>query len=170
MRRPRGSWLIAIVGALAVVVAVSGAAFALGSGPRPEDYRSVAPANVELGGETAEDLTPAEPPDDTHGACVAAVAESDALGGKNENNGGAVSEAARFTCRGLDPDKADAHGRGRPPWADGAGGPPWSDEDKPGSGPPPWAGGEGGPPWAGEGRPPWVGNGPPPWAGEAEDD
>lgn len=33
-----------------------------------------------------------------HGACVAQVAQSDAVGGPNENHGGAVSEAARETC------------------------------------------------------------------------
>jgi hypothetical protein len=33
-----------------------------------------------------------------HGACVAEVAQSDAVGGPNENHGGAVSEAARETC------------------------------------------------------------------------
>jgi hypothetical protein len=37
---------------------------------------------------------------DTHGACVSAVAQDkSALGGKNDNHGGAVSEAARETCR-----------------------------------------------------------------------
>ncbi len=34
-----------------------------------------------------------------HGACVSAVARGDAVGGKNNNHGGAVSEAARTTCR-----------------------------------------------------------------------
>ncbi len=34
----------------------------------------------------------------SHGACVSAVAHSDEVGGKNENHGGAVSEAARVTC------------------------------------------------------------------------
>jgi hypothetical protein len=33
-----------------------------------------------------------------HGACVAEIAQSDAVGGPNENHGGAVSEAARETC------------------------------------------------------------------------
>ena len=33
-----------------------------------------------------------------HGACVAEVAQSDEVGGTNENHGGAVSEAARVTC------------------------------------------------------------------------
>jgi hypothetical protein len=35
----------------------------------------------------------------TRGACVAAVAHSDAVGGPNNNHGGAVSDAARTTCR-----------------------------------------------------------------------
>ena len=33
-----------------------------------------------------------------HGACVSEVAQSDEVGGTNENHGGAVSEAARVTC------------------------------------------------------------------------
>ncbi len=38
--------------------------------------------------------------DGTHGACVRKVArDKDAVGGKNDNHGGAVSEAARETCR-----------------------------------------------------------------------
>ncbi|MGI8657777.1 MAG: hypothetical protein ACR2K4_03265 [Candidatus Limnocylindria bacterium] len=37
--------------------------------------------------------------DGTHGACVSEVArDKDAVGGKNDNHGGAVSEAARVTC------------------------------------------------------------------------
>lgn len=35
-----------------------------------------------------------------HGACVSAVARSDAVGGKNDNHGGAVSEAAHSCPRG----------------------------------------------------------------------
>ena len=46
--------------------------------------------------EDEEDLEKA----DTHGACVSAVAQDkSAVGGKNDNHGGAVSEAARETCR-----------------------------------------------------------------------
>lgn len=37
-----------------------------------------------------------------HGACVSAVARSDATGGKNDNHGGAVSQAAH-TCPPKDP-------------------------------------------------------------------
>jgi len=35
-----------------------------------------------------------------HGACVSAVARSDAVGGQNDNHGGAVSEAAHSCPRG----------------------------------------------------------------------
>jgi hypothetical protein len=46
-----------------------------------------------------------------HGACVAAVAQDEeAFGGDNENHGGAVSEAARVTCKdeaAADAPKAD---------------------------------------------------------------
>ena len=58
--------------------------------------------------ETDEDPELADPEEDeedleetdTHGACVSAVAQDkSALGGKNDNHGGAVSEAARETCR-----------------------------------------------------------------------
>jgi FtsZ-interacting cell division protein ZipA len=54
--------------------------------------------------ETADQESETEPqtPTDTHGACVAAVAQSDAVGGKNLNHGGAVSEAARVTCKSTD--------------------------------------------------------------------
>ena len=38
---------------------------------------------------------------DNHGACVSAVAGSDAVGGPSNNHGWAVSLAARFTCWGL---------------------------------------------------------------------
>jgi hypothetical protein len=33
-----------------------------------------------------------------HGACVSEIAQSDEVGGENDNHGGAVSEAARETC------------------------------------------------------------------------
>jgi hypothetical protein len=48
-----------------------------------------------------EPLEDSEPGD--HGACVAAVAmDPEQLGGDNENHGGAVSLAARYTCWGLE--------------------------------------------------------------------
>jgi len=43
---------------------------------------------------------------DNHGSCVSAVAHSDAVGGKHNNHGGAVSEAARTTCA-KNPSTAD---------------------------------------------------------------
>jgi hypothetical protein len=45
---------------------------------------------------------------DAHGACVSEVArDAEAIGGPNENHGGAVSEAARETCRETDEDADD---------------------------------------------------------------
>ena len=48
--------------------------------------------------------------DGSHGACVREVAhDKDAVGGKNDNHGGAVSEAARITCHeGADDSEEDA--------------------------------------------------------------
>lgn len=49
--------------------------------------------------ETAdEDADSEESEQGSHGACVSEVAHSDAVGGWNNNHGGAVSEAARVTC------------------------------------------------------------------------
>lgn len=52
--------------------------------------------------ETEEVTDPDEEEEaDSHGACVSEVARDEsAIGGKNNNHGGAVSEAARVTCRG----------------------------------------------------------------------
>jgi hypothetical protein len=193
MRRKHSSWVTATVGALVALLIVGGAAFALGGEPRSTEP-PVAPANAELEGDAAEGFGPGDPPDDAHGACVSEVAQSDAVGGKNDNHGGAVSEAARFTCRGLEPGQWHRPGNGRrwsdqdkpgngPRWSDEGkpgNGPPWADGDKPGNGPPPWAGQGSGPPWAGGDNadkpgngPPWAGGdkpgkGPPPWAGTGD--
>jgi hypothetical protein len=78
--------------------------------------------------------------DGTHGACVSEVArDKDAVGGENDNHGGAVSEAARETCRddaseeseaeaeteaeesGEKADRQEREGRGKPPWAGNGG-------------------------------------------------
>lgn len=49
--------------------------------------------------------------DGTHGACVREVAhDKDAVGGKNDNHGGAVSEAARETCREDESEASDDDG------------------------------------------------------------
>jgi hypothetical protein len=55
--------------------------------------------------ETDEEVVDEEPVTGAeHGACVAAVAQDPELvDGDNENHGGAVSLAARFTCWGLEP-------------------------------------------------------------------
>lgn len=58
-----------------------------------------------------------------HGQCVAEVAQDEeAVGGDNDNHGGAVSLAARFTCWGEEVPAADSeastkvhgHGKGTP--------------------------------------------------------
>lgn len=50
---------------------------------------------------------PEEDPDEdgSHSECVSEIAESDAVGGPNDNHGGAVSEAARETCPHTDDDE-----------------------------------------------------------------
>lgn len=51
-------------------------------------------------GEEVTDPDEEEVEADSHGTCVSEVArDKSALGGKNGNHGGAVSEAARVTCR-----------------------------------------------------------------------
>jgi len=45
---------------------------------------------------------PGEDEDGPHGECVSEVARSDAVGGPNDNHGGAVSEAAHETCPDAD--------------------------------------------------------------------
>ena len=54
----------------------------------------------ELDEEAEEELVEGERADGAaHGACVSAIAQDEgAVGGPNENHGGAVSEAARETC------------------------------------------------------------------------
>lgn len=48
-----------------------------------------------------------------HGECVSAVAQDkEAMGGPNDNHGGAVSEAARETCRDTGAEETDATGEG----------------------------------------------------------
>ncbi|MEO6579101.1 MAG: hypothetical protein ABIO99_09430 [Candidatus Limnocylindria bacterium] len=59
------------------------------------------PADAADAADAADEADEAESTSDgTHGACVSEVAhDKDAVGGKNDNHGGAVSEAARTTCR-----------------------------------------------------------------------
>lgn len=64
------------------------------------------PADAAEEADEAEEAEGAS--DGTHGACVSEVAhDKDAVGGKNNNHGGAVSGAARTTCREHGSDEAD---------------------------------------------------------------
>jgi hypothetical protein len=68
-----------------------------------EDTDTDADEDTDEDTETDEDTADApETPTDNHGACVAAVAHSDAVGGGHLNHGGAVSEAARVTCNSTE--------------------------------------------------------------------
>jgi hypothetical protein len=54
--------------------------------------------------EADEEASDESQPEDNHGACVKAVAmDPELVDGDNENHGGAVSLAARYTCWGLEP-------------------------------------------------------------------
>ncbi|MGH2444543.1 MAG: hypothetical protein ACRDGD_00660 [Candidatus Limnocylindria bacterium] len=111
MQRFRGRWLAMMGGILLLTLSVS---TAFGADPAQGENRGqtisafvhelLFGANEpeeeledesELEGEEAIETEES----DTHGACVSEVAQSDAVGGRNENHGGAVSEAARVTCR-----------------------------------------------------------------------
>lgn len=63
-------------------------------------------ADEEQADEDAEDEQVDEESASNHGQCVRLVAMSDEVGGPNENHGGAVSEAARVTCREDQQDEA----------------------------------------------------------------
>ena len=133
MQRFRSTWLALIGGAVLITLSVSAAfgaapantreatrgqtiaAFVhelvFGADEAPEDEAEL--EEEELDGEDAEALQdPEENLDDeeteeadAHGACVAEVAQdAEAIGGFNENHGGAVSEAARITCWETDED------------------------------------------------------------------
>ncbi len=65
-----------------------------------EDEASQAVEDTDASEENAEDEAVDEAEAGAHGACVSEVArDKAAVGGPNENHGGAVSEAARVTCR-----------------------------------------------------------------------
>ena len=76
---------------------------------------------AELAGADSEDVRLQRVEGSVHGACVSDIAQDEtAVGGPNENHGGAVSEAARDTCREpadevvtepeVDGEEANAHG------------------------------------------------------------
>lgn len=73
--------------------------------PADESPADEAPADEGTADEDATDTEDTAPTDqttdaDAHGKCVAEIAQNpDEVGGPNENHGGAVSLAARETCR-----------------------------------------------------------------------
>jgi hypothetical protein len=112
MHHFRTRWLVA-VGSAAMLLASTSGAFAGQSHTWQSTGLSVSPfvhhavGDIEEQTDPVDETTeePADAPDATdatdssaHGACVSAVAKSDAVGGAHNNHGGAVSEAARVTC------------------------------------------------------------------------
>jgi hypothetical protein len=91
-----------------------------------QDESAVGGANENHGGAVSQaagdtcwepaDEVVTEPEDDgeganAHGECVSAVAQDkEALGGPNDNHGGAVSEAARETCRDTGGEETEGTG------------------------------------------------------------
>jgi len=117
MTKVRAPWLALLGGvtliALSMSVAFAGKPDGTNRGLQVSAYvHSLAGADEETDTETADEneTTDTETTDDTevetedstssdHGQCVAEVAtDEEAVGGDNENHGGAVSEAARVTC------------------------------------------------------------------------
>jgi hypothetical protein len=122
MQRLRGSWLALVGAALLVLFSIS---VAMGADPASGDNRGQSIAGfvhtLIFGEQTPddevnededededeateeEDASDEDSPDGDlsgaeHGACVSEIAQSDEVGGDNDNHGGAVSEAARETC------------------------------------------------------------------------
>ncbi|MBA3689644.1 MAG: hypothetical protein H0W81_12595 [Chloroflexi bacterium] len=133
MSRFRSHWLALFGGVTLIALSMSSAFAGKPDGNHPGLHvsayvHSLVGDDEETGADTdAADEAETETPDDTettdetevdvedassdHGACVSAVAQDkEAVGGDNENHGGAVSEAARVTCQGeaaADEPKAD---------------------------------------------------------------
>jgi hypothetical protein len=133
MTRFRSHWLALLGGALLLALSVSSAFAAKPAGDESNRGQQVSAFVHELvsGTEDSEDqpdedadedanededadetdedeVVDEEPLEDAapgdHGACVAAVAtDPDLVDGDNENHGGAVSLAARYTCWRLEP-------------------------------------------------------------------
>ena len=117
MSRFRSRWLALLGGATLIALSVS---TAFGAKPdvetntgqqvsafvhslvvdveEPTDEQVDEPADTQTDQQDDTD-TQVDETESDHGACVSEVAHSDEVGGKNENHGGAVSEAARVTCR-----------------------------------------------------------------------
>jgi cobalamin biosynthesis protein CobT len=74
-------------------------------GDEDEDASEDEDADEDAAEEEAdEEASDESQPEDNHGACVKLVAIDPArVDGDNENHGGAVSLAARYTCWGLEP-------------------------------------------------------------------
>jgi hypothetical protein len=117
MSKIRSPWLALFGGvtliALSMSTAFAGKPDGTNRGLQVSAYvHSLVGADEETDTETADETetTDTETTDDTevetedstssdHGQCVAEVAaDEEAVGGDNENHGGAVSEFARFTC------------------------------------------------------------------------
>lgn len=113
MERLRTRWT-AIVAALLLLLAVAGVAGAThlaqpstvgaphvqsAPGAHDQDEDADETDDQDTDGNETEDTDAGSPDEDgaqgEHGAAVSAVAQSDAIGGPNDNHGGAVSEVAR---------------------------------------------------------------------------
>ena len=92
MSRIRSPWLALFGGVILIVLSLS---TALGGKPNGTNHGQQVSSQVRQNGTNHENSNNSST---NHGSCVAAVAKSDAVGGKNNNHGGAVSEAARNTC------------------------------------------------------------------------
>jgi hypothetical protein len=113
MRKVRATWLAVIGSILLLSLSVAGVFGHAASGLDVAASTGAFAAHHESGDATthadedadedadADDSAP-QTPTDNHGACAAAVAQSVAVGGAQLNHGGAVSEAARVTCRSTD--------------------------------------------------------------------
>jgi hypothetical protein len=104
MNKIRLPWLALFAGVLLLVLSLSTALAGKPSGTNHGQEVS-SQARNQAGTEKSDNANDSST--SNHGACVRAVAQSDAVGGKNHNHGGAVSEAARNTC-------ANDHAAGKP--------------------------------------------------------
>ena len=94
-RNIRSPWLALFAGVMLIVLSLSTALAGKPSGTNHGQQVS-SNARSHAGNDNSDNAN--DNSSSNHGACVRAVAQSDAVGGKNNNHGGAVSEAARSTC------------------------------------------------------------------------
>ncbi len=110
MSKLRSNWFALFGGVTLLALSMSSAFAGKPDGPPQgqlvsEYVHSLQSADESETESETESESPAEPAvEDTessnHGECVKAVAQDkEAVGGDNENHGGAVSEAARVTCQ-----------------------------------------------------------------------